>query len=254
MKNEFFNAHRFGILVKKQFAELKLTLMWVAIALFTVIVFITYLSARDSESIYVQTSQWNFYAGVLMISGIIFSNLFTKLRPDSQGLFEITLPASKFEKIANVILFSGIIYPLLYSLCYFAANYFSYYVLCKNDFIYMELMTFDFASWAIPFDASIVIMFILQSIYMLGAIWFKKHHFIKTSVYTFAVVAIIGVMFVLCQNTFPIFRIASEHPYAYVDAQSAVFNVAANILDKLLFLLPLFFWVTTYFRLGEKEI
>lgn len=251
MENNTFNINRFGLLCSRQFAEIRKSLMWEALTIFGTLIAIFFINGKTGH--YSQCSQWNLFAILFLFVGMYYTKIFTKLRTGSQGLFEITLPASKLEKLLCVILFSAIAFPILFTVLYFAANYTSYLIFNNIRGFDMELMTFERNYRAMPFNVALVIMLVLQSCYMLGMLWFKKHNALKTTIALGCFFTFIGLAFALFSYLTTNLIGASAHTLAANEALNAAMDWVFSI-NKLLYAIPPFMWVTAYFRLGEKEI
>lgn len=246
MNNNTFNINRFSLLCKKQFSEISKALALELATLLGVLIVIFFLNGKYGGP-YLQTSQWNLYAIIFIFTGIYYSKIFKKLRSDSQGLFEITLPASRFEKLLFALLLSAVIFPLLFSIVFFASNYAAYYLFSGINGFEMELLTFNLLPSSMPFSAALTIMLLFQSIFMLGYIWFKKYPILKTTIALICLFVVVVTSFELISK---IWTIPHGHDLSF--AVQTILKIFP--FDWLIYATIVYMWITSYFRLSEKEI
>ena len=119
-----------------------------------------------------------------------------------------------------------------------------------NDYVYS-----DFLMPRYIFIALLSLYFLLQSLFLLGAMFWGKGSFIKTFT---AVVAIIGTFLIICYVTISVFYRTMEEFYNVVDSFDIgrVFTPEQffSLLSVVLAIFTCTFWVLAYFRLKESEI
>lgn len=253
MKNNVFDIGRFNLLLRRQFTENRKSLMWEAISIFGVFMLL-FVFAGGNSSGYTTKEQWNLYAITLIFTGIYNTKLLTKLRPDGQGLHQITLPASQLEKLLSVLVYSAVVFPLLYSIVFFASNYLTYFIFHRFEWMHMELLTFDFTSNMMPFSTAIWGMIILNAIFILGALWFKKHYFLKTIASGIAIGVLVGLLLGATNHLPAISSTIADHSYIWWEAERNTLKWIDPALRALNYLIAPFLWMVAYFRLTEKQI
>ncbi len=129
------------------------------------------------------------YYVVLFVGGFVFtSNIFSELHSTQRSIPFLTLPVSSFERFANSWLLTAIIYPLLALLVFTLIIFLSHLILGIN----FENGAFS-AVWSAEAIKIVWIYVITQSIFLFGAIYFRKHNFIKTLLSLFVIPNIIGL-------------------------------------------------------------
>ncbi|MCF7940660.1 MAG: hypothetical protein K9M84_03545 [Spirochaetia bacterium] len=194
--------------------------------------------------------------GGFIITSLLFSeNMHSKVKQHSW----LMLPVHTHEKLISPIIWSGILYPialmLYFSIVTFIIEGLSVLLFGRSAQMFNM---FDLANWEMVLN-----YFILQSVFLLGAAYFKSAHFIKT------VLALIVGTIILSLISLLVFRIVYA-PYfhemmrgpGYFTGQYLTINTlqsplftAVEVGAKILywFVLAPFCWVVTYFRIREVQ-
>jgi hypothetical protein len=257
--NNTFSFKRFAMLFKKHTLEhAKMYLMSAGVlagVLFLILGFVAYTTGGQLPP----GAQTVIFILFLLFAGSIFTSLsFAALGDKRKAIPVLTLPASHFEKYLVVWIYSFIIFQLIFvgvfyladgivlSLCSSATNHVQ--VLNLFDDRYDSYMAF-------------IIYMVLHAFAFLGAVYFEKQHFIKTSFVFFAMIiafvfvnyAILSSMLnieVLKNTPFSGLRFIENGRNLNIRAQINFnyYHVAAVCITALLL------WSSAFFRLKEKEV
>jgi len=257
--NNTFSFKRFAMLFKKHTLEhAKMYLMSTGVlagVLFLILGFVAYNTGGQLPP-GVQTVIFILF---LLFAGSIFTSLsFAALGDKRKAIPVLTLPASHLEKYLVVWVYSFVIFQLVFigvfyladgivlSLCSSATNHVQ--VLNLFDDRYDSYMAF-------------IIYMVLHAFAFLGAVYFEKLHFIKTSFVFFAFM----IVFVLINQPilslmvdkellkampFEGLRFMENGRYLNIEPQINFnyYHLAAVSITALLL------WTSAFFRLKEKEV
>lgn len=282
--NQIFDFNRWWLLVGKHWSENRkkylLSLSAIAGLLIIFYVFALLIEPRSPvpEDIQINT----FYVGLFGIGCLYASFLFSELASGPRAMNFLTVPASHFEKLLVSLLFGVIIFFVAYTLVFHIVNFSMMNIgnaVAKSQwegdshaagevFTRTKVADVFFEANRKPgqpnvFYYLLLCYFAVQSLFILGSVYFPKFSFIKTVIVGVLVVLffsfLIGKIF---QDTMPqgvhyngltSWRLIQEG----VDSYSVV-RLPSWIEDVLVFVfkfaLAPILWVTTYFRLKEKEI
>jgi TRAP-type mannitol/chloroaromatic compound transport system permease small subunit len=174
-----FSFARFSYLFKLQLAEnRKLYLLGMA-AIAGIMLCFMFVSVFTNKSGFTYERQIDFITVALLLTGVFFASLIFKQYGDKDKRIQsILLPVSNAERLAVAVLFIFFLFPLVFLLVYFICiaivNAIDVHVLGNLNDIYMLrgiegrylLMTFC----------------LVQSVALLGAVWFRRFTFVKTVV------------------------------------------------------------------------
>jgi hypothetical protein len=255
----YFQPNRFGHLLKKDLLfDQKRT--WLVAGAAFIVLFVTILFwAYDGDNDAVTFAN-EFFPALLFGGGIFYTSLaFKELDEQNTGMLYLSLPASNFEKFFSKFLITTIGFVLFLIVSWWLFTAISGSII--KGFFDMEVYSFT------PFDSEnwllIKVFFIVQSLFFLGAITFKKYTAVKTIASGFiASFLVIGVVLLIIRIVF----------YDYFDGFRPIGPQDANLRPSmwlqdfamyslkgfgkfmLWIVLPIFFWTVSYFKLTEKEI
>lgn len=261
--NQTFNLNRFAMLFKKYTIEnYKIYLMSTAVLAGILLLFMGFVSYQDNGHL-PQAVQYSFFIAFLLIAGCIFTSMiFTDLGDKKKAIPTLTLPASSFEKY-----FVGWLYSfLIFQVVYVALFYLSATIIVQlghpgtpqQENSVINLIANDYRPH--PYYAFLIYTF-LHAIAFLGAIYFKKMHFIKTAFTFFICTFLLGLinrpilasMFDQSVDGTSIFS-----PISISNGKSAYSIHAVSLPDYLgailLSVIVLILWVSAYYKLKEKEV
>ena len=269
MNSEFSFERLFG-LIRKQWIENKKFYTLGALALLGMMGICMYLFwvLMDGHN-YSDMTAYQIYVIGLILCGTIYGSIsFNMLGNKEKGQYWLTFPASVTEKLLVTFFFNLVLFFLVYSACFFLSKwgaqvYIEQYLKENEHASYQPMNWKDGFGEAFPYI--IWGYFCLQSLFILGSVYFKQFAFIKTVIF----VTIIGgaLSFLLAKlaiNLFPNYNfywnnleLREYHdPSNYgVYKSYALGSTLSKVLGYLLTYswVPLF-WVITWFRLKEKEI
>ncbi len=279
VKNGFWSARRFGRLMLRELATSYRALLIAMAAVGGAVIIISALTALGLVTVNAgsRPGTSDFYLGyftnLLFLGGFIVTSLsFREVWQNGGGIFYLTLPGSAFEKLLSKLLMTSVGFGVG-SLIFMTA------VAAASEGI--DTLVFGFGHGMLnPFDPaallSLVRYLILQSVFLLGSIWFKKLAFVKTALWTviFAaglaiILAIVGRLALadhMVWNTVQAgsgraggwsFNMNGENlaqifaPGTSAYARLMVFKTIATVLYYALAPVA---WLATYFRLRETEV
>ncbi len=199
-----------------------------------------------------------FYGNIMpyfYLMGFIFtSNAYSELKTPQRGYLFLTLPSSTLEKLLVPWLITSVGYILASMVAIIAINIILIGISAAFSAGYVPFFN--------PFDASVMHMFavylVTQSIFVLGAIYFRKQNFLRT------ILALFLISLIIVFYTGITSRIIVFHSFytMRIDESTIPDNVRDFFLNtfvpviKILFwgLMAPFFLVVSYFRLKEKEV
>ncbi|MCM1137903.1 MAG: hypothetical protein NC221_07610 [Duncaniella sp.] len=255
--NQIFNISRFGMLFKKNIIEdwRRILLMFGGMVgcMLLVVILIAHLE-RYSNAISPAVpviSEGGWFVIIIFISGLIItSGLFKSLGRPVSALNTLMCPASGFEKflmrwISGVPLF--IIGSLLAAML---CDWFR--VLYTGLVIHQEAMYMPWGSLLLGGEClsypdgifwGLVLMYMFyQSIYMVGAVFFSKNHFLKT----FASIFVVGAVYTLFAGLLIVAFLRKNDVYNELDWDTIAAWVWAVV--------TVFNYLTVYVRVRELEI
>jgi hypothetical protein len=275
--NDVFDLKRWLLYTSKYWSEHKkrfllslcgiggLMILW-----YSFVVFI----AGDSP-IGVNIQSLTYYAG-LFITGCLFaSTIFSGLGNSTKATHFLLIPASAFEKLLTALLFGIILFFIGYTLVYYAVDI----TMVKISNSVEETMALhhhikasppaDIANVFVSPDGgdNFYIYFLLgyfavQSLFLLGSVYFSKNGIIKTTVSV--LVVFLFLMFFVHKlmhlfvpqgeffEPFSVYRIFNAHKGEVAVLLPDWLNTPLLFLVK--YSVAPVCWLVTYYRLKEKEV
>ncbi len=200
-------------------------------------------------------------------TGAIFaSTTFAMLGRKDKGIYWISFPASHLEKLLAVLFFNVIAFTLAYTLCFFLLKTITqFFIQIRIDNEPLKYR-YNRMSWsnenglgaAVPYF--LMGFFVVQAAYILGSASFKKFSFIITTIITAALVFLF-ILYVAKLGkgsfngySFNLFDL-KEYKESGVYKEYIISPLLKEpILFFLKFLTAPFLWLTTWFKLKEKQI
>jgi len=293
--NQTFDTGRWWLLVGKHWSEnrKKYTLSLVAMAGLLLLWFSVIL-VSDRRSLITEIQINTYYFGLFVVGCLYASMLFADLGSKTRGLNYLVVPASHLEKLFAALFYSVIVFFVCYTAIFYSVDIIM--VKIGNSLMYSHwLKTHTPGDVFVPQEVFnvftspelrrgepgfiyylLLFYFVLQSVFVLGSVYFAKFSFIKTVISALLVALVIT--FLTAKLIVPILPPGNYHNGINSYEVYTVKNTASgdgvmiysdSTTDKLvslpewvntvlLFLLkyafaPLF-WLATYYRLKEKEI
>jgi hypothetical protein len=202
-----------------------------------------------------------FYYVTLYIGGLILTgNIFEGLHHEARGAAWLSLPASTFEKFTGRLVITAVMYPIGIMMLFFLVSLISEGIIRNIWGLGHGLGLFN------PFTRIILIYtliyFILQSVFLLGGVYFKTHAIIMTilslAIYSFIFYMITGFTGkILFKDFYFLWHFGSMSTklglsYDYYTHIESILKMAIYI--GFWYLLAPLCWVIGYFRFKEKEV
>jgi len=215
-----------------------------------------------------------YYVGLYLTGSLYASLLFNDLSDGPKAIQYLLLPASIFEKLLTALLFGVILYFISYTIIFYAVDL--PLVRLSNSIIQTVAEREHRARYPVQEIANVFISwkdgenvffyfllgyFAVQSIFMLGSVYFVRFQFIKTLV-AGLVVFLVLVFFVhkVLGSIMPpggFFQPFTAYR-VYTEKGSLSIKLPEGFSSILIFLIKYSlapcFWIVTYFRLKEKEV
>jgi hypothetical protein len=264
MKTQF-NFNRFGLLLQRYFTERFHTeLIYWSIMIIAFVLFHNNIAA---------------IGGIIFVAGAFYAaRFFREIHSSTNGSAYFMIPATQLEKLTAGILMTTFYYFGMMLIAYILGNLLGTFlnnVLASIDFFSSTLGLFHKTSlkWVlfqtvteadillngelITFSYSYLKSFFgifvwIQSMYLLGSIYFKNNQAFKTFFATNIIQVLLLIVFIV-EFYFIIGEAASE---IHWQAEDFLYwkQMARMGATVLCYTLPVFFWVVSYFRLTEKEV
>lgn len=196
------------------------------------------------------------YYVVLFLGGYVFtSQVFSELHTPQRSIQFLSLPVSTTERLLSAWLITAVIFPLAavlgMALVVLLANLISLLAFGVGPFE----QVFHEASWTV-----VKVYVVTQSVFLLGAAYFRKNNFLKTVLALFVIS--MAFQLVIVASAGLILSPLSDGAGFQMQAQHLTPNLEALVLQyipnaaKILFwyLWTPFFLVTTWFSLKEREV
>ena len=250
--NTTFSFNRLGLLIKRYFAENKQRELS-----FLGIVIVVFMLMHDITAI-----GMFFY-----ISGFIFAaRMFKIFSYTPGGMHYLLIPATHLEKLVTAILLSTVYFFIMLLVSYSIGNtlgttlgnlIFNMQNPVSLDLFQLESISKVWGTRVIS-QRSLISIFLnfalIQSIFLLGSVYFKKNAIGRTFLTIIFFTILIGLLEILILRvTFGSFSITGQNMNLYISGDNLFpgFEQAGKIVKYLM--IP-FFWVVAYFRLTEKQV
>jgi hypothetical protein len=215
-----------------------------------------YSGIMPSDSIYNGFFPGLLYIGGFILTSLVFANdMFSKEHQNEW----LMLPATSLEKFLAKGTLTAFAYPVALIVVMTVASVFIEALLLLffgNPFAM-------FNPFAREIGPDLINYFVVQSIFLLGATVFHKAHFIKTVLALFVLATVMGLLtMLLARIFFPVitgvspftrefsFTISSMQQTEDIPGVQAFFTFGKIVYYGLL---PVFCWVTAYFKVKEVQ-
>lgn len=256
MNSLTFNPQRFWLLLQKELWSGNKKPLIVAGAVFGFILTLALFMIYTDDGY--EHLNFNIFPMVILGGGFIFTSVIYYEFNDKTGTHHyLSLPASTFEKFISKWFITAIVFPIV--------AVFLFWIYAKiGDGIYNNYADSNISTWSVTNWWSkffIKLYFVLQSIFLVGAIAFQKYTLFKTALTGF----LASVLFVLIMAT--IFRIMFPELFSGLftashDANLVTTPKAAEYMETTFLniteyacwiLIPIIMWTVGFFKLKEKE-
>jgi hypothetical protein len=259
--NQFFAPKRFSLLVLKHWADNKkrytlslLAYVGLLITWFTFGLIIEGIPGGLGLPEEVQFT--TFFFSLFAVGTFYASQYFSDLGSRDKGSHFLLVPASHFEKLLCSLFFTVILFPLLLIACFYLVD--ALMVGIANSFagtrtnVGKSTVANIFEVALIQFNPNQAIyllqfFFSIESLFLLGSVYFKKYNFIKTIITGFVVCLLFFLLvYIITQHVLP-----EEADNFYF---SKIGKWFPTFLQVLAFAIAPLAWVATYSVLKAKQV
>ena len=268
MKTNVFDFNRIGLLFQRYFVERFRSelIYWGIMA----IVFMFLRNNMQSMS------------ALIVIAGLFYAARFSKkIHHSGNGVAYFMIPASQLEKLTVAIVITSFYYLAMMMVTYIIGNLLGAALnnlLASFDFLNIHLFKQSSLQWiffeginhssytnpeitykindanfnVVTFQGAVsyfIGFFMSQSLFLLGGIYFRKNQTLKTFL-----VLILFFLFLAIVMLIEGKLILDVTSFTGKNFENWDGNLLANAAKIFYSLLPLYFWVVSYFRLTEKQV
>ena len=253
MKTNSFNFNRLGLLFQRYFIERFHTEL-----IYWSILVIVFMLIRNVVPL---------MALLITIAGVFYAaRFFRGIHFPGSGIAYFMIPATQLEKLIVGVVMTSFYYFVMMIITYIVGNLLGTFL--NNVFASTNMMIgFSFfhyspLQWKLfgtfgnlgflqngqaNFLLYLFVLFLVgQSVYLLGSIYFKSNQFFATFLATNVIQFLLFILFAV---ELKLFGTGADLNLSYDWG-----TMVGNVLRILIWLLPPFFWVVSYFRLTEKQV
>jgi hypothetical protein len=254
--NTTLDINRLGLLLRRFFIENKqreLTFWGITTVVFTLM----HLAGPHEKSISVEM--------FLYISGFIFAaRTFKIFNYTPGGMHYLLIPATHFEKLTTAVLLSTFYYfamiLITYTIGTTLGTTIGNFFFESNNPIVLGLFHSHadiYANSHAPMSLLNKFIFFagIQSVFMLGSIYFKGNAVGKTFLAITAIAIVLGIIeLLLIRITFGTYHLDGQMMNISIDSEQGFLSALGTATKVFAYALIPFFWVVSYFRLKEKQV
>lgn len=269
--NQFFSFKRFSLLVLKHWADNKkrygLSLLAFIGLLITWFVF-TMLTRFDEVPMGTPVQYVTFFLALFGVGSFYASQYFRDLGSRAKGINFLLVPASAFEKLLCSLLYSVLLFFVVFTACYYLVDVLMVAIAKTFPGNKKPAVVNVFEIILLRFNRDSTINFLLfffsvQSVFLLGSVYFEKYSFIKTIICGFVAGFILFCfMYFFNEQLLP----DGDYPKGFLTSYRVRVD---GVNDKLvevprwigevfrfliMYAVAPFFWIVTYYRLKEKQV
>jgi hypothetical protein len=251
--NSFFDINRLKYLLIRQLSINYKTFLIATVAVIGFMMLIgTKILLLDSKSLNVGDI-FGIFLPAFFIGGFIFTSIiFSELNSPHRGYLYLTLPASAFEKLLSMWLITSIFYVIFGGIIVYFINL--YYVFIATIFTSKSIEIINLFSLDVLEAFGMYLVF--NSIFLLGAIYFRRINLFKTLLAGFVLITILSIYIgLLGKILFNHFAVESHDLNRTFELKFTFENQIVPIAKFLFwFALAPFFLTVSYFRLKERQV
>jgi hypothetical protein len=262
-----FSFARLGKLITKQFYENAKLYLFSVLAMFGLLALVFSFWVLAGGSDYREEATWIIFVFGLLIAGSIFASMsFNMLGSKDKGLYWLSVPATHFEKLVCTILYTTVLFTLAYCLCFFAVK--SLTILFLDGFLkthpgtsYTKMQDYEHGfGGAIKYF--IYGYFAVQSLYLLGSVYFPRYSFVVTTVVGAATIFAFAYYITRIDDAMmdPISwnMLSARRNDTGIKDSYFLYTISPTVSSTLKFAFQFLWapllWTVTWFRLKEKEL
>lgn len=257
--SNFFSLRRFGRLFVKHTAEhYRIYLMSIAVLIGVLVLggsFLFFVIPGPPDP----GLQTALFFMLMLIAGTVFtSTIFSDFGDRKKAIPALALPATAFEKYLVGWVYSYPIFLLIYTAVFYLALW--GLGISRHWGPNEHFTIFSINQSILP--TICIIYSVLHAIAILGAIFFRSLHFIKTGFaffISYAVLVIANTVFIKLITGLNIIKLAMPFGYLNFSSNNKDYSMAIGGSDSLLVLIvfalvALLIWIAAYYRLKEKQV
>jgi len=261
MKTDILNFKRLGLLFRRYFIERSHyeLILWIIMA-------IIFMFIRNSAIA---------ITAAILISGVIYaSNFYKEIHSPGSGAAYFMIPATQLEKLIVGVVMTSFYYFAMILVTYAIGNLLGTLLnnlianININMVMWVSLFHYSPLQWKlfeIPYEPVMSIFaqssssfcfrlfevfLYLQATYLLGSIYFKRNHFFTTFLAKNVIGLVLLIVFIVeLRLIFGGFSITLNDRLSF-----DFVRIVSNVFRTAIWLIPLFFWIVSYFRLTEKQV
>ncbi len=254
--NTTLDINRLGLLLRRFFIENKqreLIFWGITVVVFTLM----HLAGPQEKSISVEM--------FLYISGFIFAaRTFKIFNYTPGGMHYLLIPATHFEKLTTAILLSTFYYFAMIVITYtigttLGTTIGNFFFASNNPIVFPLFQSVPdlYNNGHAPMSLLNKFVFFagIQSVFMLGSIYFKGNAVGKTFLAFTAISIVLGIIeLLLLRITFGTYHLGGQMMNITIDSEHGFLSTLDTASEVFAYALIPFFWVVSYFRLKEKQV
>jgi len=270
--NQFFNHSRFNLLVVKHWADNKNRYGLSVLAFMGLLIlwFLLTILTGDADPIGIDVQLASYFVLLFGAGTFYASQYFSDLGSKTKGSNFLQVPASTFEKILCSLLYNIVLFFVAFTAAFYLVDILmvslTNYFLDSDETVRKASVANVFSLMNMKFsDGSnvnlLLVYFLVQSVFLLGSVYFEKFSFIKTIISGFVVCFIVFFLIYFLYEFLP----KGEYSNAFLTSYRV--HAGDNIhviqlpgwLARLVWYLVMytiapFLWIVTYYRLKEKQV
>jgi hypothetical protein len=272
--NQVFNFNRFSLLVLKHWADNKKRYLLSILAFIGLLIgWFTFTILIDSRFPVGQGLQLvTYFFSLFTVGSFYASQYFRELGSRSKGINFLLVPASAFEKVLCSLLYSVVLFFVVFTAAFYLVDILMVWIAQNfvSDIPYPAdqkglLNVFEAAKIHISPETTVNILWIyftLQSVFLLGSVYFEKYSFIKTVIAGFVLFFLLFCFVYFLYDLMPKGDYTSGLLTSYVIKTHGKEDYLVQLpgwFGQLLYYLFMygtaaFLYIVTYFRLKEKQV
>jgi hypothetical protein len=272
--NQFFNINRFSLLVVKHWADNKKRYLLSVLAFIGLLIgWFTFTILVDSRFPVGQGLQMvTYFFSLFTIGSFYASQYFRELGSRSKGINFLLVPASGFEKVLCSLLYNVVLFFLVFTAAFYLVDILMVWIgqSLVSDIPYPAdqkglLNVFHAANIHASPRTTVNILWIyftIQSVFLLGSVYFQKYSFIKTIIAGFVLFFIFFVVVYFLYDMMPKGDYANGILTSYIVKNDGKVDFLVELprwFGQLLYYIFMygtapFLYIVTYVRLKEKQV
>jgi hypothetical protein len=217
--------------------------------------FLFILLMAENRRIPLDAQNLTYFFTLFALGGFYANQQFRDLGSRAKGSNFLLLPASTFEKLLVSLLYAVLLFFIVVTATFYLADILM--VTIANSFSLTDdpalktyvVNVFDFIvlKFTEGFEFNLLVLFfVVQSVFLLGAVHFKKYSFLKTFITGFVSYLLLFSLAFFIYRQLP----GGERPDGDVQLPGWV----ASAFYFVLYTITPFLWIVTYYRLKAKQV